>query len=63
MYGGQHNVKLIVVLLFFGFLFAKGIEVLGRSDNSYKVPVQGSDDRTVEQKWKDAKEWSEGKND
>ncbi len=55
--------KILVVLLFFGFLFAKGIEVLGRSDNSYKVPVQGSDDRTVEQKWKDAKEWAAGKND
>tara|TARA_B100001248_G_scaffold255542_1_gene235405 strand:- start:1106 stop:1276 length:171 start_codon:yes stop_codon:yes gene_type:complete len=55
--------KILVVLLFFGFLFAKGIEVLGRSDNSYKVPVQGNDDRTVEQKWKDAKEWAVGKND
>tara|TARA_B100000989_G_scaffold4752_1_gene3310 strand:- start:7346 stop:7525 length:180 start_codon:yes stop_codon:yes gene_type:complete len=56
-------VKLFVVLMFFSFVFVKGVEVIGRSDNSYRVPVQGNDDRTVEQKWKDAKEWAVGKND
>ncbi len=49
--------------MFFSFVFVKGVEVIGRSDNSYRVPVQGNDDRTVEQKWKDAKEWAVGKND
>ena len=63
MYGGQYKMKMIVVLLFFGFLFAKGIEVLGRSDNSYKVPVQGKDNRTVKQKWNDAKEWAVNRNE
>lgn len=55
--------KLILILLFFGFIFAKGIEVVGRSDNSYQVPVQGNDTRTVEQKWKDAKEWAASRNE
>lgn len=51
------------MLVIFGFIFAKGIEVIGRSDNSYHVPVQGNDKRTVEQKWKDAKEWAASRNE
>jgi len=55
--------KLILILLFLGFVISKGIEVVGRSDNSYQVPVQGNDTRTVEQKWKDAKKWAASRNE
>jgi len=55
--------KLILILLFLGFVISKGIEVIGRSDNSYQVPVQGKDTRTVEQKWNNAKEWAASRNE
>lgn len=47
-------VMMIVVV----FVIMMGTRVL-EVGNSRKVPVQGQDDRTIEQKWNDAREWAE----
>ena len=47
-------IMMIVVV----FVIMMGTRVL-EVGNSRKVPVQGQDDRTIEQKWNDAREWAE----
>jgi uncharacterized membrane protein affecting hemolysin expression len=48
----------IIMMLVVIFVIMMGTRVL-EVGNSKKVPVQGHDDRTVEQKWNDAREWAE----
>ena len=47
-----------IMMLVVIFVIMMGTRVL-EVGNSRKVPVQGHDDRTIEQKWNDAREWAE----
>ena len=47
-----------IMMIVIVFVIMMGTRVL-EVGNSKKVPVQGHDDRTIEQKWNDAREWAE----
>ena len=49
-------IKVFLAIGLLAFLFAKGLEVVGRGENNYSIEYKGPK-KSTEQRWQDAYDW------